>query len=174
VKKRFIVFISMIALMGLLALPTVASASTTLTDLEKQVVTLVNQKRAAHGLVELKISGTLVRAARSHSREMGSKQYFGHPSYGGESFSHRLVRLGYTREGYSYWAAGENIAWGSGLDGTAEATVNAWMKSKAHRAVILHAKFRELGIGAVVCSDGYGDCDNPVTFFTLDLGRRVK
>jgi uncharacterized protein YkwD len=153
-----------------------ASASTplTLTKLEQQVVNLVNQKRASHGLVKLRVNSKLETAARAHSKEMGSKQYFSHDSASGETFARRVIRYGYTRSGYSYWAAGENIAWGSGLYATANAVVNSWMKSPAHRAVILTRKFRDVGLGAVVCDNGYGSCASPVTFFTMDAGRRIN
>jgi uncharacterized protein YkwD len=167
------VIVCMIALAGALLLPSVASASTTLTKLEQQVVNLVNQKRANHGLVKLRVNAKLVSAARSHSTEMGNKQYFAHDSASGETFAHRLIRFGYTRSGYSSWSAGENIAWGSGLYATAVATVNAWMKSSAHRAVILTRKFRDIGLGAVVCKSGYSSVSSPVTFFTMDVGRRI-
>jgi uncharacterized protein YkwD len=172
-KARFIVIVCVVALTCALLLPSVASAGTTLTKLEQQVVSLVNQKRANHGLVKLRVNAKLQAAARSHSAEMGAQQYFSHNSASGESFSHRLIRFGYKRSGYSYWAVGENIAWGSGLYATAVATVNAWMKSPGHRAVILTKKFRDVGLGAVVCKDGYGSCSSPVTFFTLDVGRRI-
>jgi uncharacterized protein YkwD len=173
VKKRLVVLICMIALAVALAAPATASASVTLTKLEKQIVTLVNKKRAARGLAKLRVNAKLVKASRSHSREMGNQQYFAHDSASGESFAGRLIRFGYTREGCSAWSAGENIAWGTGLYSTAQHTVNVWMKSAAHRKVMLTAKFRDLGIGAVVCKDGYSGCSNPVTFFTLDLGRRT-
>ena len=173
-KTRLTVILCMVTLAGALLLPSVASASTTLTKLEQQVVRLVNQKRANHGLVKLRVNSRLATAARSHSREMGAKQYFSHNSASGEAFSHRLIRFGYKRSGYSYWAAGENIAWGSGLYATAVATVNAWMKSPGHRAVILTKKFRDIGMGTKLCQGGYGSCSSPVTFFTMDVGRRIN
>ncbi len=172
-RKRFIVIICMMALAGALLLPSAATAATTLTKLEQQVITLVNQKRAKHGLVKLRIHARLQAAARAHSAEMGSRQYFSHSSASGESFQRRLIRYGYKRTGYSYWAAGENIAWGSGLYATAGAIVNSWMRSPGHRAVILTKKYRDIGLGAMVCRGGYSSCASPVTFFTLDVGRRI-
>jgi uncharacterized protein YkwD len=174
-RARLIVIACMVALAAALLLPSAASATTTttLTKLERQVVDLVNQKRAKNGLVKLRVNTKLQYAARAHSREMAAKQYFSHNSASGEAFQHRLIRYGYKRSGCSYWAAGENIAWGSGLYATAVATVNAWMKSPGHRAVILTRKFRDIGLGAVVCQDGYGSCSSPVTFFTMDVGRRI-
>ena len=48
--------------------------------------------------------------------------------------------------------------------------VDAWMKSPAHRAVILTKAFRDIGVGAVKTEDGYANIDGAVWFFTLDLG----
>lgn len=86
------------------------------------------------------------------------------PACGG--LRQRIVRHGYTREGYRVWKAGENIALGAGLSSSPVLIVDKWMKSSMHRAVILTKSFRDLGVGAV--SDG------TVWFFTLDLGRRVR
>jgi len=172
-RKRLIIIVCMVALASALLLPSAATAATTLTKLEQQVVTLVNQKRAKHGLAKLRVHARLQAAARAHSTEMSNRKYFSHSSAGGESFERRIIRYGYKRSGYSYWAAGENIAWGGGLYATASAVVNSWMRSPGHRAVILTRKFRDVGLGAVVCKSGYSSCPVPVTFFTLDVGRRI-
>ncbi len=76
-------------------------------------------------------------------------------------------------KGFSYWKVGENIYYGSGIWSSPVAVVDAWMKSKTHRAVILTKVFRDIGVGAVKTEDGYGNIDGSVWFFTLDLGRRV-
>ncbi len=91
----------------------------------------------------------------------------------GETWSSRIVRYGYTRQGCSYWKAGENIYYGAGLYSSPCLVVRAWMASPAHRAVILTKVFRDIGVGAVKTDDGYGNIDGVVWFFTLDLGRRV-
>ena len=51
----------------------------------------------------------------AHSADMGEQKYFEHNSPDGETWSSRIVRYGYTREGCSYWKAGENIYYGAGL-----------------------------------------------------------
>ena len=43
---------------------------------------------------------------------MLNRDYATHESYDGETLRHRLARFGYTLDGYSYYAYGENIAWG--------------------------------------------------------------
>jgi len=173
-KKKFAMMLAAAILAVLVVLPATASASITLTTKEKKVVSLINQIRVDAGLAKLGVKPSLVRAARNHSAEMGAKQYFGHDSYNGESFSKRLVRHGYVREGYRIWKAGENVAWGGGIFSTPELVVDNWMHSDAHRAVILTKSFRNIGIGVKKCADGFGSCADPVFFFTLDLGRRIK
>ncbi len=170
--KRPIVII-LIAVVCTLSLAAPALASTSLNSYEKQVLALVNKQRAKHNLAKLWVNTKLVNAARAHSAEMGEKKYFSHDSPTGETWSTRIVRYGYTKSGYRYWKAGENIYYGSGLYSSPTAVVKAWMASKPHRAVILTKVFRNIGIGAVNTDTGYAKCDGTVWFFTLDLGRRI-
>ena len=149
-------------------------AATSLNSYEKQVVALVNKQRAKRGLVALRVNVKLVDAARAHSTEMGEHQYFSHASASGGAWSSRIIRYGYTREGYSYWKAGENIYYGAGLYSSPYLVVKAWMGSPGHRAVILTKTFRDIGMGAVKCDRGYSGVDGTVWFFTLDLGRRIR
>lgn len=134
---------------------------------------LINEERDKHDLVELKVNAKLVTAARAHSAEMGEYQYMGHDSHDGESFSDRLIRFGYKRDGYKLWKAGEALAWGKGLYSSPVFIVAAWMDCAEHRAVILKGSFRDIGVGVVAC-DHYGDVEGPVWFFTFDAGRRIK
>lgn len=173
-RRRVALFMTLAALVALVALPATASATLTLTAKEKKVVALVNKIRADRGLAKLSVKPCLVRAARNHSREMGAEQYFAHASADGETFGARLIRFGYKRAGFSFWKVGENIAYGSGLYSAPEVVVDNWMHSKAHRAVILTKCFRNIGIGVTRCDDGFNGCTDPVFFFTLDLGRRIK
>lgn len=173
-RKKIAIFMTLAAFAALVILPATASASITLTTKEKKVVALINKIRTDRGLAKLAVKPCLVRAARSHSAEMGARQYFAHESADGETFSRRLIRFGYSRAGYDFWKVGENIAWGGGLYSTPEVIVDTWMHSKAHRAVILTKCFRNIGIGVKQCSDGFGQCSDPVFFFTLDLGRRIS
>jgi uncharacterized protein YkwD len=143
----------------------------TLTSPERQVLTLVNATRAAHGLPSLRAVASLERAARAHSRQMAARSFFSHTSYGGETFAARIVRLGYTNAGYASWTVGEDIAWGSGSHASAQAIFRAWMDSAPHRAVILTRRFRNAGVGRA--SGTYGGVVGAV-FFTLDCGARSR
>ncbi len=105
---------------------------------------------------------------------MGELKYFAHGSASGQKWQSRVIRSGYVRRGYRYWKAGENIYYGSGLWSSPVACVDGWMKSREHRAVILTRAFRDVGIGAVKTTTGYGDIDGAVWFFTMDVGRRIR
>ena len=174
-KTRCGIVILLVALAALLfaSLPAAAPAGVSLNSYEQQLVKCINKERTARHLAKLRLNTRLVDSARAHSAEMGELKYFDHDSPTGESWSERIVRHGYTRDGYKSWKAGENIAWGAGLYSSPVAIVDAWMASSAHRDVVLTKDFRDVGVGAVSC-DGYGSVDGMVWFFTLDLGRRVK
>jgi uncharacterized protein YkwD len=174
-KTRCGIVILLVALATLVfaSMPTAAPASVSLNSYELQLVKCINAERASRHLAKLRVNIKLVDSARAHSAEMGELQYFDHNSASGESWSNRIVRHGYTREGYKSWKAGENIAWGAGLYSSPVSIVDQWMASPMHRAVILTKNFRDIGVGAVSC-DGYGSVDGLVWFFTLDLGRRAK
>jgi len=143
----------------------------TLTSPERHLLALVNATRVHHGLPRLTVVTSLERASRAHSRQMIADGYFGHSSYGGETFAARLVRLGYSSAGYTSWTVGENIAYGSGSLGTPKAIFRSWMHSTPHRRIILTRRFRNVGVGRA-CGTYGGVAD--VVFFTLDCGARSK
>jgi len=107
--------------------------------IEVEIVKLVNQERAKRGLSALKLNEKLSDVARLKSKDMSEKKYFSHtsPTYGSPFDMMKKF-------GISYRTAGENIAQGYT---TAQAVVNAWMNSEGHRANILNANFKEIGVG---------------------------
>ena len=155
-------------------LPAIASATTTLNSYEHQLMKCVNHERTKRGLVRLRLNAALVTSARSHSSDMGVRKYFSHNVPGGATWTQRIIRAGYKRQGYRVWKAGEDICWGAGLASSPVAVVDAWMHSPGHRAVILAKSFRDIGVGAVKAADGGGQASCPVWFFTLDEGVRHK
>lgn len=108
---------------------------------KRATVCLINEVRRRHHLRPLRLDARLSRAARRHSRAMVAHHYFGHGDFVG-----RIRKTGYLR-GARVWTAGENIAWGSGSHATPRAIFRLWMRSPGHRANILRASFREIGIG---------------------------
>jgi uncharacterized protein YkwD len=175
-KMRAGIIALLITMVCALCLATPALASTSLNNYEKQLLVQVNKQRARYGLSQLRLNSKLVASARTHSADMGTRKYFEHdaPAPNQEAWSARIVRCGYTEKGYSYWKAGEDICYGAGLYSSPVLVVDSWMKSPAHRAVILTKTFRDVGVGAFKADDGYGSIDGPVWFFTLDMGRRIQ
>src|SRR5215218_1607556 len=120
-----------------------------LNDNEKRMLEFHNKARKNRGLKALCVHPTLTKAARAHSEEMLDKDYASHNSFNGETVKERLERFGYTCDGYSFCAYGENIAWGSGSYGDPDKIFHWWMNSPGHRSNILKKSFREVGIGVM-------------------------
>ena len=138
---------------------------------EERVHALHNQARAEHDLKPYCVHPQLQEAARAHSQEMLDRDYAAHESFNGETVKQRLKRFGYAFSHYSYYAYGENIAWGSGPQGSPESVCDFWMKSPDHRPNILSEKFRQIGIGARTGTfQTYGDA----TTYTVDFGVRRR
>lgn len=110
-------------------------------EYEQEVVDLVNEIRKEYGLSELTLNTELSAVARAKSQDMKDNQYFDHtsPTYGSPFDMMKTF-------GISYRTAGENIAMGYR---TPEAVVDGWMNSEGHRANILNASFKEIGVGYV-------------------------
>jgi uncharacterized protein YkwD len=144
----------------------VASAS-----LESGLLQQLNAVRADHGLATLRTNPRLAAAAAQHAREMAADGYFEHSSADGTSFADRIAHW-YPSDGYSRWSVGENLLWSSpSVDSTG--AIDLWMHSAPHRANILDARWREIGIAAVhVASAGGTFGRRPVTIVTTDFGFR--
>jgi len=117
--------------------------------MESSIACLINEQRAAHGVGPVQSNGALRQAALGHSSEMVNQGYFAHTSPGGVTFVDRIEATGYTR-GARSWEVGENLVWGSGPLSTPRSLVTSWMNSPPHRENLLRARFREIGIAAVV------------------------
>jgi uncharacterized protein YkwD len=118
--------------------------------LEADVLTLINQRRAAGatcggvakpavGPLALDSSFKLRCAARKHSKDMGVNNIFSHTGSDGSSPWQRMASAG-----YSYRTAAENIAAGYG---TAQAVVDGWMTSTGHCNNIMNGALKQTGIG---------------------------
>lgn len=125
-------------------------AGFTSTALEDEILTIVNQHRAAGAtcggmampsVPALTMAPTLRCAARVHSKDMVDRSYFDHTNPEGEQPWDRMELAGYT-----WRAAGENIAAGNS---TAAATMDQWMNSSGHCRNIMSGDFSDLGVGHV-------------------------
>lgn len=106
-----------------------------------EVIQLVNAERSSAGLVTLKESTLLSQAAEAKARDMIKHDYFAHTSPEGKTPWYWMKQAG-----YRYKTAGENLA--VNYSGAKEQH-RAWMKSATHRANILNAKYREIGVAVV-------------------------
>ena len=178
---RPLLAITLIALTGLLAVPSPAAAAPCKhADAEPgdasqkalRVATrcLLNQKRMQRGLRKLRGNGRLHRAAGRHTVDMARRHYFSHTSISGASFLDRIRRTGYLQRARS-WSVGENIAWGTGELSTPRLIVRAWMRSPGHRANILNGRFREVGIGISFGAPVRASA-RPAATYTTDFGTR--
>lgn len=119
----------------------IPSTDATVIKYENEVIRLVNEIRAKNGLNPLEGDWELSRVARYKSQDMKDNNYFSHnsPIYG-SPFT--MIK----NFGISYKMAAENIAKGQR---TPQAVVNAWMNSSGHRANILNASYKKIGVGYV-------------------------
>jgi uncharacterized protein YkwD len=143
----------------------------TVDALERSVVTQINSFRRSHGLVALRVSTPLSRAAEQHSGEMARVGYFAHESADGSSFDKRIARF-YPSGRRPYWSVGENLLWSSpSID--AAGALQLWLNSPPHRENLLTARWREIGISAVHVPAAPGAFGGePVTIVTADFGVR--
>lgn len=109
---------------------------------------LIASERAARGLPSWRADRRLALAARRHARDMVRRRYFGHRSPGGRNVVRRVGRTGYYRQCMPC-SVGENLHWGRGPGTAPAAIVRAWMRSPAHRRVLMSRRFDEVGIGMV-------------------------
>ncbi len=129
-----------------------------LSTIEQQIVDLVNAQRAAYGLGSLTVQSQLTDAAKSSTGLMVSTNRMSHvfpESPGLANLSDRLKAAG-----YQYSWAGENVA---SLYESAADVVDGWMNSPGHRANILAAEAKEVGVSVAESSSG-------VLYFCLVVG----
>jgi uncharacterized protein YkwD len=140
-RKLLLTLLATLALT--IALPAVGQAATKTTKRandEAQVLTLLNQIRQQHNLTSFTATLPLRNAARFHSSDMITRDYFDHDSPN-EAWDTRIARF------VKSPLVGEDIAWGQGSYGTPEGIVSQWMHSPTHRAIILTAGLHHIGIG---------------------------
>ncbi|EAZ90747.1 CAP domain-containing protein [Crocosphaera chwakensis] len=132
-----------------------------ISEFERSVFELINQERAENNLDPLRIDEQLVMAAEYHSESMANDDFFSHEGIDGSTPFERMMD-----QGYSYQAAGENIAAGFT---TPESVVAAWIGSSGHRANILSDDFTEIGIGHQYNSNDTGQV-NYFHYWTVNFG----
>jgi len=115
-------------------------------------------------------SGNLAKAARLHSGDMVSNNFFSHTGSDRSSAGQRI-----SRQGYPWRACGENIAVGVP---TVSSVIQGWLESEEHCRNLMDPAFTEIGAGYAI--GPYGG--NPAArFWTLNLatgkewtGRKIR
>jgi uncharacterized protein YkwD len=112
-------------------------------ELEAAMLCMTNFARAQAGLGELAAAPELGQSARAKAEDVLSCDSFSHYACG-RDFTYWIRAAGYI--GGGCWHAGENLAWGTGEDGSVRSIFRAWMASPTHRRNILGA-YEQVGIG---------------------------
>jgi uncharacterized protein YkwD len=135
-----------------------ASWGTINSSFASQVLTLVNQHRAAIGVGQLSTDGALTASAVWKSMNMAGLNYFDHNDDPiGRTVAQRLAACGWP----SNLGWGENIAEGFS---TPADVMNAWLNSPGHKANIENPSYTSIGIGVAANSQG-------VYYWTQDFGQ---
>ncbi len=149
-------------------------------NLERQMLRLINEERTKRGLNPLQLELQLNESAEDHSEWMLQRDIFSHTGAGGSSATQRMRDAGFDFTGN--WRSGENIAWQSerGASGAADDVAQlhqSLMDSPGHRANILNPDFEYIGIGieignfqgwdAVIVTQNFARTSAPVQ---LDTG----
>ena len=113
---------------------------------EQTAGNLLNSDRIRYNLSPLALDPELCRIARIKSEDMRDNRYFAHesPTYG--DVRHMLKQFG-----YSYTAAGENIA----HHRDTEKAQAALISSPGHRRNILSTAYTKVGIGIAFDAQGF-------------------
>lgn len=136
------------------------------TQFEDQVLALTNQRRTAGatcGTTAFPACPALVgndklrQAARCHSLDMATQNYFSHTGLDGSNPGARIAAAGFVANGW-----GENIAAGYT---TPESVVNGWMTSEGHCRNIMNCRLPLLGVGYALDSASTYD-----HYWTQDFG----
>lgn len=109
-----------------------------LTTIRQEILKLVNQERAKAWLWALTLNDKLNKSSQLHAEDMAAKDYFNHTSKDGRTPSERVLT-----QDYDYHYVWENIAWNQR---TAQEVMDDRMNSPWHKANILWANFKEIGI----------------------------
>jgi uncharacterized protein YkwD len=113
---------------------------------ERALLCLTNLHRLRSGAQPLQRDSRLAKAARAHSADMVSRDYFDHFTPEGAGPSERARAAGYPS------GAGENIA--ANGTGTAFSLLDQWVHSSGHNRNMLSPSYRAGGFG--VAAGGVG------------------
>lgn len=108
-------------------------------EFEKEIIRLINVKRSNMGLRSLSADNALSQAAREWSSTVNSTKKCGHESGGISKTVERAKKYGYRGSVY-----GETVGC---LHTSANAAVEDWFKSPAHKEILTHSGSNKIGAG---------------------------
>jgi len=120
-----------------------------LRQVEREMVRVVNDVRAEHGVGRLAELAELTTVARLHSEEMAARDYLNHVNPEGLGPSERV-----NLAGVAFEKLGENIGLNRGHQQPVAHAVEQWLGSPGHRASLLDPGFEKTGVGVALGEDG--------------------
>jgi uncharacterized protein YkwD len=127
--------------------------------LRRAMTCVIAHERRRRGLPVFRTDRHLTRAAALHAAGMVRTSVFSH----GDSMIGRVRAAGFAGP-----SAAEAIAWGCAAGAAPTAVLGSWLRSPAHRAVVLGRRWRLAGIGVAAGTPG-GVCAGGT--WVLDVGR---
>jgi uncharacterized protein YkwD len=133
---------------------------------------LLNRIRVANHLRTLRLNRELQGVASGQAHDMVAGDYFGDNSRAGLTPMQRILATGYPRRARRVLSA-QNIGWATGPLATPSGIVRAWMHSPPHRAIILTASYRDVGVGVTAATPRSLSGGRAGATYTLEFGQRV-
>jgi len=130
---------------------TSAGRSATVPAQERAMLCLINWARRKAGLRRLRRSAILDHSAAIKTGQLLRCQTFEHAPCKGIDAFQPFYKAGYASKRIA-WAAGENLAWGTGPLGSPRQIMRAWLHSPHHRENILRRQWQEQGINLRVAT----------------------
>lgn len=125
------------------------TSSTGLSSMVSDIIHMINNIRADHGLQLLNSNPILSTIALSRSQDMINRDYFSHYTPEGKNIANILAE-----NDIMYACMAENLGHASPPSwASPDAIINLWMNSPSHRENLLNPHFGQLGLGV---TDGNG------------------
>lgn len=115
----------------------------TYTNLESEIVSLINNYRSENGLSSLNVMNIVSFEAGTHSDYMVQIGEVNHDNFN--------TRTQYLIANANAKNVSENVAYGYS---SAQSVVNAWLNSPSHKEIINNPSFTDFGISTKIDSDG--------------------
>lgn len=157
-KRTFSFLLFAGAILGLLWAFSSARSLAQSPDAIADLAARINRERISRGMIPYALSASLNAAAQAHANDIALTGVNSHTGSDGSDVRVRVARAGY---GSYSWGrrVGEN--WARYPDATT--AMQMWMNSTPHTKNILHAVYREFGIGIAPGKNG-------ATIYVVDFG----